>query len=125
MPRSSVTADTVRGEDVTEEFVDLASRERNLLAAEESLLGLYDRAESVDDTLEVQRELTNVRGQIERAQGRIQYLERRTAASRISLTIDPVFVAAPEQTWDPAHAAEPARGHPEPQRRTDGRHPGP
>ena len=38
-----VTTDSVRGEDVTEEFVDLQSRERNLLAVEEGLLKLYDR----------------------------------------------------------------------------------
>ncbi len=101
-----ITTDAVKGQDVAEEFVDLESRERNLLAAEESLLGLYDRAESVDDTLDVQRELTNVRGQIEQAQGRIQYLERRTATSRISLTIEPVSAAAPpRQAWDPTITA--------------------
>lgn len=50
-----VTTDSVEGQDVTEEFVDLESRERNLLAAEESLLALYEKAESVDDTLEVER----------------------------------------------------------------------
>jgi hypothetical protein len=60
-----VTTDTVEGQDVTEKFVDLESRERNLLAAEESLLALYDRAESVEDTLTVERKLTDIRGQIE------------------------------------------------------------
>lgn len=101
-----ITTDTVKGQDVSEEFVDLESRERNLLAAEKSLLTLYDRAEDVDDTLEVQEELTNVRDQVEQVQGRIQYLERRAAASRISLTIDPVSVAAaPQQNWEPALTA--------------------
>lgn len=101
-----ITTDAVKGQDVTEEFVDLESRERNLVAAEESLLTLYDRAESVDDTLEVQRELTVVRGQIEEVQGRMQYLEDRTTTSRISLTIEPIsMVATPRQTWDPALVA--------------------
>lgn len=85
-----VTTDTVGGEDVTEEFVDLRARERNLLAAEESLLRLYDRAESVDDALSIERELTDLRGQIEVVQGRIQYLEERTSTSRISLAIEPL-----------------------------------
>ena len=66
-----VTTDTVRGEDVTEEFVDLESRERNLLAAEQSLLELYDRAHSVNAALSIERELTVVRGEIEQVQGRI------------------------------------------------------
>ena len=100
-----VTTDSVSGQDVTEEFVDLESRERNLLAAEESLLRLYDRAGNVDDTLEVQRELTEVRGQIEEVQGRIQYLQDRTATSRISLTIKPISAAVPQRPWDPSLVA--------------------
>lgn len=100
-----VTTETVEGQDVTEEFVDLESRERNLLAAEESLLTLYDRAESVEDTLTVERELTEIRGQIEEVQGRVQYLERRTASSEIILRLEPVATVAPEQAWSPSPVA--------------------
>lgn len=101
-----VTTDAVRGEDVTEEFVDLESRERNLLAAEESLLELYGKAESVDDTLTVQRELTNLRGEIELVQGRIKYLEQRTAFSRITLGIEPIPSPEPSPSaWNPADVA--------------------
>jgi hypothetical protein len=96
-----VTTDTVSGEDVTEEFVDLESRERNLLAAEQSLLKLYDRAQSVNDALTIERELTNIRGQIEQVQGRMQYLEERTAYSQISLTIQPVAHPTPPPAWNP------------------------
>ena len=99
-----VTTDNVGGEDVTEEFVDLQSRERNLLAAEGSLLRLYDEAESVDDALSVERELTDLRGQIEVVQGRIQYLEDRTTTSRIALAIQP-----PEKLAETRPALEPAR----------------
>jgi hypothetical protein len=98
-----VTTDTVSGEDVTEEFVDLESRERNLLAAEQSLLKLYDRAQSVNDALSIERELTNIRGQIEQVQGRMQYLEERTAYSQISLNIQPVARPTPPSAWSPAH----------------------
>ncbi len=101
-----VTTDSVSGEDVTEEFVDLQSRERNLLAAEQGLLKLYDRAEDVEDALSIQRELTFIRGQVEEVQGRIQYLEQSTASSRISVGIQPV-AAAPEAppAWNPALVA--------------------
>lgn len=100
-----VTADTVEGEDVTEEFVDLQARERNLLAAEASLVELYDQAESVDDTLSIQRELTEIRGQIERVQGRIQFLEQRTDFSQIRLNVQPYYAGATPESrpaWDPA-----------------------
>jgi len=96
-----VTTDTVIGEDVAEEFVDLESRKRNLLAAEQSLLGLYDQAQSVNDALAIERELANVRGQIEQVQGRIQYLEERTSTSQITLIIQPVATPTPPQAWSP------------------------
>lgn len=102
-----VTTDSVSGRDVTEEFVDLESRERNLLAAEQSLLKLYNEAESVNDSLAIQRELTNVRGQIERVQGRLKYLEQRTDFSRIELNIQPVRddAASSETGWSPLDVA--------------------
>jgi len=103
-----VTDDSVAGQDVTEEFVDLESRERNLLAAESSLLELFDRAQSVDDTLYIQRELTALRGEIELVQGRIKYLEQRSAFSQITLSIQPVAALAPppkQPAWDPGAVA--------------------
>ena len=104
-----VTTDNVGGEDVTEEFVDLQSRERNLLAAEGGLLRLYDRVESVDDALSIERELTDLRGQIEVVQGRIQYLEDRTTTSRIALEIQPVEnLAEVRPAWEPARAVSTA-----------------
>jgi len=103
-----VTDDSVAGQDVTEEFVDLESRERNLLAAERSLLELFDRAQSVDDTLYIQRELTALRGEIELVQGRIKYLEQRSAFSQITLSIQPVAALTPppkQPAWDPGAVA--------------------
>jgi hypothetical protein len=98
-----VTTDTVSGQDVTEEYVDLQSRERNLLAAEQSLLDLYNRADDVQDALTIQRELTTVRGQIEQVQGRMQYLKQSSDMSQISLNIQPVSSPPkPPPAWDPA-----------------------
>ncbi|HET7271758.1 MAG TPA: DUF4349 domain-containing protein [Rubrobacter sp.] len=97
-----VTTDTISGQDVTEEYVDLKSRERNLLAAEQTLLGLYDRADDVQDALSIQRELTDVRGQIEQVQGRIKYLDQRSDFAQISLSIRPVASPPkPRPAWDP------------------------
>jgi hypothetical protein len=98
-----VTTDTVSGQDVTEEYVDLQSRERNLLAGEQSLLDLYNRADNVQDALSIQRELTAVRGQIEQVQGRLQYLKQSSDMSQISLSIQPVASSPkPPPAWDPA-----------------------
>lgn len=97
-----VTTDTISGQDVTEEYVDLRSRERNLLAGEQTLLDLYERADDVQDALSIQRELTDVRGQIEQVQGRIKYLDQRSDFSQISLSIRPVASPPkPRPAWDP------------------------
>jgi hypothetical protein len=97
-----VTTDSISGQDVTEEYVDLKFRERNLRATEESLLRLYDRAENVEEALSIQRELTGVREEIELVQGRIKYLDQRSIYSQITLNIQPVTSPPPPQpTWDP------------------------
>src|SRR5918998_4850952 len=102
-----VTTDSISGQDVTEEYVDLQSRERNLRATEESLLRLYDRAENVEEALSIQRELTTVRGEIELVQGRIKYLDQRSAYSQITLNIQPVTSPPPPKpTWDPGRVVE-------------------
>ena len=101
-----VTTDTVSGQDVTEEYVDLQSRERNLLAAEQSLLDLYNRAGDVQDSLSIQSQLTGVRGEIEQVHGRIQYLKQSSDMSQISLNIQPVSSPPkPPPAWDPALVA--------------------
>jgi Domain of unknown function (DUF4349) len=102
-----VTTDSISGQDVTEEYVDLKSRERNLRATEESLLRLYDRAENVEEALSIQRELTTVRGEIELVQGRIKYLDQRSTYSQITLNIQPVTSPPPPRpTWDPGDVVE-------------------
>ena len=76
-----------QAQDVTEEYVDLESRMRNLQASETALLAVLAKATRVEDIIAVQRELTNVRGQIEQIQGRKQALERRADMATITLTI--------------------------------------
>ena len=97
-----VTTDSISGQDVTEEYVDLESRERNLRATEESLLRLYEKAGNVEEALSIQRELTGIRGEIELVQGRIKYLDQRSTYSQITLGIQPVTGPPPPRpSWDP------------------------
>ena len=82
-----VTTETTNSQDVTEEYTDLTSRLKNLKATEAQLLKILEKAEKVEDILAVQRELTDIRGQIEQTQGRMQYLERTAASSLISVSL--------------------------------------
>ncbi len=78
---------TVSGEDVSAEYVDLQSRLRNAQSYEGSLLGLMDKAASVEEMLMVQAELNTARSQIEQLQGRINYIDSRADYATISVEL--------------------------------------
>ena len=105
-----VTSETSGSQDVTDEYVDLNSNLRNLQASESAILKLMDRATQIQDVLSLQRELANVRGQIERIQGRKTYLERRTdmATITLSLRLPPAQDSKPIAggAWDPFAVAQ-------------------
>lgn len=83
-----VTAEDTSSKDVTEEYVDLSAKLHNLEATEEQLLRLMEKAETVEDMLDVQRELSKTRGEIEQTKGRMQYLERTSATSLIEIYLE-------------------------------------
>lgn len=61
----SVPYEHTDSRDVTEEYVDLQARLKNLEATELQYLALLKKAETVDEMVQVQKELSNVRGWIE------------------------------------------------------------
>jgi len=83
-----VTHEETSSKDVTEEYIDLSAKLRNLEATEEQLLRLMEKAEKVEDILNVQRELSRTRGEIEQTKGRMQYLERTSATSLIRVQLN-------------------------------------
>jgi len=82
-----VTSESSTSEDVTEEYVDLSARLDNLEATEARLYSIMQKAETVEDILDVQRELSKVRGEIEQTKARMQYLERTSATSLIQIQL--------------------------------------
>jgi hypothetical protein len=75
-------------QDVTEEYVDVAARVRNLKAEEEVLNKLLkDVAGRLDDVFRIREQIRNNRGEIEKAEGRMQTLAKLTALSTITLTL--------------------------------------
>lgn len=77
----------VSGQDVTEEFLDVEARLRALRSVEEQFLAIMKDAKTVKDALEVQKQLGEVRSEIERFEGRRRFLEDQSSMSTISLTI--------------------------------------
>lgn len=93
-------------DDVTEEYVDLEARIRNLKKTEERLLDHLGKALLIDSTLKIEQELTRVREQLERFEGRIRFLGHRVRYSTIEIKImqkpkaEPL---APVTTFSSAH----------------------
>jgi hypothetical protein len=79
----------VTGQDVTEEFMDLEARIKNQKALEQQFIEIMKRAGKVDDALSVQRELAEVRTEIEKLEGRRRFLENQASLSTINITLQP------------------------------------
>ena len=97
-----VKQDSTSSRDVTEEYTDLESRLRNAEATESQYLALLEKAEDVDDILMIYDYLSRVRGEIEQTKGRMQYLERTSAMSLITVYLEPVASTKPlvDVSWN-------------------------
>jgi hypothetical protein len=96
-----VTAETVTGQDVSQQFVDMNARLVNLRAQEKVLLRLMDRAQTIAESIRVENYLQNVEFQIEDVQGRMLYLQNRTSMSTISIALQ----EAGKKPAPPQHAS--------------------
>ena len=75
------------GQDVTEDFIDLEARIKTQKALEIQFLEIMKQAKNVEDALEVQRQISEVRTQIEQLEGRKRFLENRSSLSTITVNI--------------------------------------
>ena len=94
--------------DVTSQVVDLNARIVNLRATEAALQKLMDRAAKVSEILEVQRELTSTREQIEQLTAQKQSLEKQAALATLTVTFQTASqpVAEVTKSWDPGADVE-------------------
>jgi hypothetical protein len=78
----------LKGEDITEDFVDLQARLRNLESQEGRLNEILAMGTTVEEVLKVEKELERVRGGIEGLTGEIQYLESRVELATITVLLN-------------------------------------
>ena len=92
---TNVPEEKATGQDVTEEFIDLEARIKTQKALEAQFLGIMRQANNVEDALEVQRQIAEVRTEIERLEGRKRFIENRSSLATITVNIQapkPVLV---------------------------------
>jgi hypothetical protein len=84
---SNVPEEKTTGQDVTEEFIDLEARIKTQKALELQFMEIMRQATKVSDALEVQRQLADVRTEIEKLEGRKVFLENRSSLATITVNI--------------------------------------
>ena len=78
----------INSQDVTEEYVDLEARIKNKTEEERRLLKhLADSTGKLEEILQVEREISRVRGEVERIEGRLRYLGNVASLSTVTITV--------------------------------------
>ena len=83
----SVNSDST---DFTEEYIDLGARRSTVQETVDALTELLrnENYDSVQELLEVQREITNWQAELERIDGRLAFISESAAFSRLSVTVN-------------------------------------
>jgi len=103
-------SESANSQDVTNEYVDLQSRQRNLEAAEADLVKIMDQAYKTEDVLTVYNQLVSIREQIEVIKGQIKYYSEsaRFSAIGIELIADAAVQPIEIGGWQPQGVAKEA-----------------
>lgn len=75
----------ISAEDVTEQFIDLTSRLKTKKKLEERYLQILQKATKVSEILEIEKQISMIREEIEAKEGQLKYLESRVSESTITI----------------------------------------
>jgi hypothetical protein len=87
---SGAETEKIGSEDVTDEYIDVDARITNQRHLEQQLVTILAQVSNVDTALKVHQELTSVRTEIDRLEGRKRFLETESSLAKISLSLLPL-----------------------------------
>jgi hypothetical protein len=102
-----VRQDSVSAADVSKQYVDREARLRNMRAQEQQFLEIMKKARTVPDVLAVTKELSQVRGEIERSDAEFRNLQSQIEMAQISIRLS--SEASPTR-WAPGATVHSAVG---------------
>lgn len=82
-----VQNEQISANDVTEQYIDLEARVKNLQAEETQYLKILEKAQTVDETLNVTKRINETRTKIDTTQKQLEYLQKQVAMSSITVLI--------------------------------------
>ncbi|WP_078434494.1 DUF4349 domain-containing protein [Metabacillus halosaccharovorans] len=103
---TKVIDESINGQDVTEEYVDLESRLKSKQVVEKRLLEFMEKAEKTEDLLKISNDLAAVQEEIEQIKGRMNYLDNQVSLATITIHIQESKVNVPDlenndlNTWN-------------------------
>ena len=86
----NVTSRTEKVSDITDTYIDTEARLRSLRTEYDTLLGLLEKAENLDEIIRLQDRLSNVRYEIESYEARIRSYDSLIAFSTVSMEVSEV-----------------------------------
>jgi len=100
-----VLQESASGQDVTAEYVDLQSSLTNLEATAARVRLFLEKANTVDEALQVNQKLSELEGQIEQVKGKMKFYENRAAFSTVTMNLLPELAEptpVPDPGWNPS-----------------------
>lgn len=91
----------IRVKDVTEEFLDVEARLKAKKTLEARYLELLKKANTVKDMLEIERQLADVREEIESFEGRLKYLQNRISLATIDINFYQTIPGSEDKGYKP------------------------
>jgi len=99
-----VVSENISGYDITDQYIDIEERLTRLEATKARFEQILDSAVTVDEILEVQRQIFYVQDQIDSYKGQLQYMEGASSTTliRVYLSTDELGLPyTPSQAWRP------------------------
>lgn len=97
---SNVTRRTENVQDVTLDYVDLASHKKTLQAEHDRLLELMERAEYIEDIITIEQRLSNVQYQIESMEAQLRTYDNKVDYSTVNLDVSEVQELTPVEVHE-------------------------
>jgi len=78
---------STNSDDVTYEYIDLEAQIKNLEVQKERLLAIYEKAETVENIIELESEINRVQTRIDSSNSRKNFIERQATKATLNINI--------------------------------------